>query len=388
MKISNKKYGTMLIIILLCICCIFAYISCNFNYYAIASIDVLASAKAMVVMEGNTNKILYSHNHHSKLPMASLTKIITAIVAIENSQNLDEKVKIVDESVGIEGTSIYLTKGEELSLNELLLGLMLASGNDSAVAIAHHIGGSEEKFVEMMNDFVKRIGAKDTSLSNPHGLDEKDHYTTAYDLALITSYALKNEDFLRIVSTKRATISGNSQVEARYLKHKNKLLFSDEKCVGVKTGFTDDAGRCLVHATKQDDGMELITVVLNCGQMFEEADRLNKLAVSNYNLEEFVKPYNFVGTININNGSNDITNVATIKGFKTVVKKGEENKYCVEYNMPNVLDAPIKNGDAVGKVVVKYNEEIIFEDVLISIDNVDNIDFKFMLDNILNKWYA
>ncbi len=388
MKMSDRKYGTIFVILILCISLIFGFILSNFNYNVDACKNVLASAKAMVVMEGNSNKILYSHNHNQKLAMASLTKIITAIVAIENSQNLDEKIKIADESVGIEGTSIYLTKGEELTLNELLLGLMLASGNDSAVAIAYHVGGSEEKFVEMMNDFVKRIGANSTSLANPHGLDADDHYTTAYDLALITSYALKNEDFARIVSTKRATISGNSQVEARYLKHKNKLLFSDEKCVGVKTGFTDDAGRCLVHATKQDDGMELITVVLNCGPMFEEADRLNKLAVANYKLEEFVKPYDFVGTININNGSDSQTNVATIKGFKTVIKKGDEDKYTVEYNMPDSLEAPIKNGDKVGSVIVKYENEVIFEEVLISIDNVDNIDFKFMLDNILNKWYA
>ena len=165
-------------------------------------------------------------------------------------------------------------------------------------------------------------------------------------------------------------------------------MFLDEKCVGVKTGFTDNAGRCLVHATKQDDGMELITVVLNCGNMCDEADRLNKLACSNFNLVEHVKPYSFVGTININNGSDEQVNVATIKGFKTVVKIGEEVDYNVEYNMPKIVEAPIKNGDKVGSVIVKYKDQIIFEDNLISIDDVDNIDFKFMLDNILNKWYA
>lgn len=349
---------------------------------------VLASSRAMVVMEGNTNKILFSHNENVKLPMASLTKIITAIVAIENAGNLDEKVKVADESVGIEGTSIYLEKGEELPLKELLIGLMLASGNDCAVAIAYHIGESEENFVKMMNDFVKGIGANNTNLINPHGLDADNHYTTAYDLALITSYALKNKSFLEIVSTKNATISGNSKVEGRYLKHKNKLLFRDENCIGVKTGFTDNAGRCLVHATRQENGLELITVLLNCGPMFEEAQRLNDNAVRKYDYMEFVKPYNFVGTVNINNGSINQTNVATIQGFKTVVKKGEENDYAVEYNIPSSIDAPIKNGDVVGNVVVKYNNEVIFEDVLVSIDSVDNIDLKYMLDNILERWYA
>lgn len=378
------KYLLLLCTVVMLMICMFP----NNNIYYAKENHVLASAKAMVVLEGNTNKILYSHNKDQKLAMASLTKIITAIVAIENVENLDEIVKVADESIGIEGTSIYLIKGEELTLKELLLGLMLASGNDSAMAIAYHVGGNEENFVKMMNEFVAKIGAINTSLNNPHGLDDDNHYTTAHDLAIITSYALKNEKFREIVSTKNAIISGNNQVEARYLKHKNKLLFSDDACIGVKTGFTDNAGRCLVHATKQADGMELITVLLNCGPMFEEADRLNKLAVNNFEYAELIKPYNFVGTVNINNGSSNVTNVATIKGFATVVKKGDRQNYIIEYDIPNLIEAPIKNGDKVGKVTVKYNGEIIFEEPLISIDSVDNIDLKYMLDNILNKWYA
>lgn len=382
--IKMYKYMLLLCAVVMLMICIFP----NNNIYYAKENHVLASARAMVVLEGNTNKILYSHNKDQKLAMASLTKIITAIVAIENVENLDKIVKVADESIGIEGTSIYLTKGEELTLKELLLGLMLASGNDSAMAIAYHVGGNEENFVKMMNEFVAKIGAINTSLNNPHGLDDDNHYTTAHDLAIITSYALKNERFREIVSTKNAIISGNNQVEARYLKHKNKLLFSDENCIGVKTGFTDNAGRCLVHATKQADGMELITVLLNCGPMFEEADRLNKLAVNNFEYVELIKPYNFVGTVNINNGSSNVTNVATIKGFSTVIKKGDRQNYIIEYDIPNLIEAPIKNGDKVGKVTVKYNGEIIFEEPLISIDSVDNIDLKYMLDNILNKWYA
>lgn len=378
------KYMLLLCVLAMLVICVFP----NSNIYYAKEDHVLASAKAMVVLEGNTNKILYSHNKDQKLAMASLTKIITAIVAIENVENLDEKVKVADESIGIEGTSIYLTKGEELTLKELLLGLMLASGNDSAMAIAYHVCGNEENFVKMMNEFVSKIGANNTSLNNPHGLDDNNHYTTAHDLAIITSYALKNEKFREIVSTKNAIISGNNQVEARYLKHKNKLLFSDENCIGVKTGFTDNAGRCLVHATKQADGMELITVLLNCGPMFEEADRLNKLAVNNFEYVELIKPYNFVGTVNINNGSSNTTNVATIKGFSTVIKKGDRQNYIIEYDIPNLIEAPIKNGDKVGSVTVKYDGEIIFEEPLISIDSVDNIGLKYMLDNILNKWYA
>ena len=133
---------------------------------------------------------------------------------------------------------------------------------------------------------------------------------------------------------------------------------------------------------------EIITVLLNCPSMFEEADRLNKLAVQNYEYVELIKPYNFVGSVNINNGSSNITNVATIKGFSAVIKKGEIDKYKIEYNIPETLDAPIQNGDIIGNVVVMYEGETIFEENLVSIDSVDNVDIKFMLDNILNKWYA
>lgn len=385
---TKKQYNLLYlaIILVLCIVSIFGFICDNNVYYA--KQDILASAKGMVVIEGTTNSVMYSHNKDVKLHMASLTKIITAIVAIENCADINEMVNIVDESVGIEGTSIYLTKGETLSLKELLLGLMLASGNDSAVAIAYHIGGTEENFVNMMNNFVISIGATNTKVSNPHGLDCENHYTTAYDLAIITSYALKNDTFKEIASTKNATISGNSKVEARYLKHKNKLLFTDENCIGVKTGFTDNAGRCLVHATKQQNGMEIITVLLNCGPMFEEANRLNNLAVNNFDLVELVKPYNFVGTVNINNGSSNVTNVATIKGLSLVINKGDKDKYLVEYNIPTIINAPINNGDVVGSVTVTFENQVIFEENLISIDSVDNIDLKYMLDNILNKWYA
>ena len=152
-------------------------------------IEVMAPARGMVVLEGNTNHVLYEFNKDLRLPMASTTKIVTAIVAIENYSNLDKVIKVSDKSVGIEGTSIYLKHGEEIKFKDLLYGLMLASGNDCSVAIAEEVCG-EEEFVNLMNDFAKNLGATNTQFKNPHGLDEEGHYTTAHDLALITSYAL------------------------------------------------------------------------------------------------------------------------------------------------------------------------------------------------------
>ena len=174
------------------------------------SVHVMAPARAMAVIEGNTNTLLYGHNHTTKLPMASTTKITTAIVAIENCKDLDEIFAVSDKAVGIEGTSIYLNKDEQISMRELLYGLMLASGNDCAMAIAERLGGVES-FMQLMNDFVLKIGAINTHYDNPHGLDSDTHYTTAHDLALITSYALKNDVFREISATTQTQAKSTSK---------------------------------------------------------------------------------------------------------------------------------------------------------------------------------
>ena len=283
--------------------------------------EVNSAALAMVVLEGNTNTVLYSKNANQELAMASTTKIVTAILAIENCKDLDEKFLVSEKAIGIEGTSIYLKSGERLSMRELLYGLILASGNDCAVAIAEYFEG-EEHFVEMMNNLAESLGLEHTHFANPHGLDAEGHYTSAYDLAVLTSYALKNPTFKEIVSTERMVIEKNDLYQARYLKHKNRLLFTDKNCIGVKTGFTDNAGRCLVHA-HEENGMQLISVVLNCGPMFEECDRLTKLAMDNYTMKEFVKPYNFVSNIEIADSEKSEIGVITVKGFSKPILNTE-----------------------------------------------------------------
>ncbi len=349
------------------------------------SISVMAPARAMAVMEGNTNTLLYGYNHEAKLPMASTTKITTAIVAIEHCKDLDEVFTVSDKAVGIEGTSIYLNKGEQISMRELLYGLMLASGNDCAMAIAEQLGGVEN-FMIKMNDFVSKIGAVNTHYDNPHGLDSDTHYTTAQDLALITSYALKNPIFREISATKYHTIPSTNNHDARYLKHKNKLLFSYDDCIGVKTGFTDNAGRCLVNAFERD-GMQIVSVVLNCGPMFEEALRITNKAFNEYEMCEFVKPYSFISEINVINGDKPTIGVATVKGFKLPIKKDEGDLYQVEYDIPQSVEAPIEQNKPIGNVRVIYGEKIIFEQPLFATDASDNINLRYMLDNIIDKWF-
>ena len=342
-------------------------------------------AKGMVVIEGNSGDVLYSKNENLELPMASTTKIVTAIVAIENSSDLDEKFVVSEKAIGIEGTSIYLKSGEKLSLRELLYGLILASGNDCAIAIAEHIAGLDN-FVGLMNEFASNLGLKHTNFKNPHGLDEDGHYTSAYDLSMMTAYALKNPIFREIVSTERMVIEKNDLYQARYLKHKNRLLFTDENCIGVKTGFTDNAGRCLVNA-HEENGLQIISVVLNCQPMFEECDRLTKLAMSEYMMKEFILPYNFVSNVEIDKSSKTEVGIITIAGFKKPILKSEENEYEVKYILPDRLVAPIELNQGVGSVQVLYKGDVIYQGELITIEDAQNNDMKYLFDNIIDKWF-
>ena len=345
----------------------------------------VSQAKAMAVYEGTSGTLLYQKNAFDHLAIASTTKIITCIVALENYHDLDKEVTVSDKAVGIEGTSIYLKHGEKIKFKDLLLGLMLASGNDCAMAIAEEVAG-EETFVKMMNEYAVKCGAKNSHFVNPHGLDAKVHYSCAYDMALMTSKALNNPMFKEIVSTKHHIIEPTNVYQKRYLKHKNRILFSDENCVGVKTGFTDNAGRCLVSATEKD-GMRVVSVVLNCQPMFEECARLDKKAYDEYCLKDFVKPYSYVGTTYIESGDKEDVGVATLNGYRPLIKRSEEDLYRVEYDIPDTITAPVELNQKVGNVTVYKGDEIVFESPLYTIDNVKNIDFRYMMDNIISKWF-
>ena len=222
-----------------------------------------ASAQAEMAMELSTGKILTEGNAHARLPMASTTKILTAIIIIEDC-NLDEEITVPDEAVGVEGSSIYLKKDEKIDIRDLLYGLMLRSGNDSAATLAIHHSGSIEKFAEVMNERAKKMGAENSNFKNPSGLPDDEHYTTAYDLCTIACYAMKNETFKEIVSTTNYTGKYKNFV------NKNKMLYKYKSANGVKTGYTLKAGRCLVSSAEQD-GMDIVCVVLNCPDMYERS---------------------------------------------------------------------------------------------------------------------
>lgn len=238
-------------------------------------------ASGEIVVEATTGRALYERNADVKMYPASTTKILTALVVLERLP-LDYTVKIPYQAAGVEGSSIYLRTGEKLTVEELLYGLMLRSGNDAAVALAYAAAGGIEEFAELMNARAEECGAFSSHFVNPHGLHDVDHYTTARDLAAITAAAYRNDDFRRIVSTRNVVINGAEG--KRYLSNKNKLLTRYDGANGVKTGYTTKSGRCLVGGAERG-GMQLISVVLNRYDMWEQTERILDAAFSAYEMQ-------------------------------------------------------------------------------------------------------
>lgn len=380
---KNKKVITL-------ICLLFIFIFCfsisNFVFFNNESSCVKAdtSARAMCVMEKSSKRVLYSKNSSAKLPMASTTKIMTAITAIENCPDLEKTFVISPKSVGISGTSIYLRKGEEMNMKDLLYGLMLVSGNDASVAIGEQVAGSCKKFVELMNATALKIGAKNSHFDNTHGLDSKTHYTTAQDLALITSYALENPVFKEIVSTKNIKIT-NTAGKTRYLKNKNKLLTSLDGCCGVKTGFTDDAGRCLVSACERDE-MTLVCVVLNCGPMFEESKTLLEEGFNNYKLIDLTKGYDYNNKIKVEEGKKDFIEIGTSGKFLYPLKNDEIDRVDYVYNISSTIEAPIDKGEVVGEIKIFIDNNLIFSEKVVTMETIRRNSVWAKLNDLIENW--
>ncbi|WP_412963897.1 D-alanyl-D-alanine carboxypeptidase family protein [Metabacillus niabensis] len=242
------------------------------------------SARTAILIEQESGRILYEKDAHKKMRIASITKIMTAILAIESGK-LNETVTVSERAIQAEGSSLYLQKGEKIKLEDLVYGLMLRSGNDSGVAIAEHVGGSLEGFVVMMNQKAQEIGMTNTHFSNPHGLDDhEDHYSTAYDMAILTQYAMQNETYRKISSTKVYRAPNPNEKWDRVWRNKNKLLTSMYKySTGGKTGYTVRAKRTLV-STASKDGMNTIVVTLNDPDDWTDHMNLHNYAFEQYDL--------------------------------------------------------------------------------------------------------
>ena len=326
------------------------------------------SAKSAVLIEADSGRVLYQQNAFLRLPMASTTKIMTAIVAIE-SGDIRRTVTVSPDAVGIEGSSVYLYPNEQLTLEELLYALLLESANDAATAIAIEVAGSVEAFSRQMNQKAEALGLTSTHFTNPHGLDHEEHFTTAFDLAKLTAYALKNETFRAICSTVRRTIPLKGDEGTRVLVNHNKLLSRYDGAIGVKTGFTKRSGRCLVSAAEQD-GLTLIAVTLGAPDDWNDHTKMLDFGFERYQAVCLAEKGALVLPLPVVGGTTESVLVANAERVSAMLKKGHGAiTYRVE--APQMLYAPIVSGSSIGRVIWLCDGEEIGSSPLVTINNVE-----------------
>ena len=305
------------------------------------------SAQSALLMEAESGSIVYEKNAHTRLPMASTTKIMTALVALDLAAP-DTVIAVDGRAVGIEGSSIYLCDGEKLTLEELLYALMLESANDAAVAIAIGLCGSEDAFVDAMNRKATSLGLSNTHFSNPHGLDAEAHYTTAYELAVIARAALQNSLLKTIVSTRKTTIPHQNTDGVRLLVNHNKMLRLYAGCIGLKTGYTQKSGRCLVSAAERD-GVTMIAVTLNSPDDWNDHTKLLDLGFSNYRNIELC-PADFRLCLPIVGGKESYVTLGVTQSVSVTLPSGsgviEQTIEC-----PRPIYAPVQDGAVCGRML-------------------------------------
>ena len=344
--------------------------------------QVESSARSAILIERETGRVLLGCNPHEKLPMASTTKVMTALMTLEYGR-LDEVVTVGRNAYGVPGTSIYLNLGEKITLHDLLYGLMLASGNDAAVAIAEHIGGDVDTFCRMMTQRAAELGCTDTVFLTPHGLPREGHFTTAHDLALIAREAMSHDLFRQIVSTKRASIPWEGRSYQRILNNKNKLLTSYEGATGIKTGYTKAAGRCLVFGAKRD-GLEVIGVVLRCGDWFDEAARLMNLAFDNYEWFSAFGEGELIRVLPVEEGTQKTVCILTGGHLAAAVPRGAIP--VLELDLPETVQAGQESGSVVGEARLILDAQVIASAPLVLGETLAQRDYAYELDRVIRHW--
>lgn len=339
-------------------------------------------AAAVLVMEAGSGRVLYSKNATVKRSIASTTKIMTAIVALENG-NLDDVVTVSRKAAGTGGSVINLGTGQQFTLNELLHGMLICSGNDAAVAIAEHIGGDTENFAAMMNRKAKELGAMDSAFVTPHGLDAPGQYSTAYDLAVITRYALKNPVFASIVSTSSTYIPGQQ------LYNTNELLGAYPGADGVKTGYTGKAGRCLV-ASADRDGMRLISVVLGSPTRYRRAEASKILldyGFKNYVLHRLIKAGGGVKNIPVRKGAGGFVTVKAQDTVEIPLRQDEFERLETRVFLPRTLEAPVYAGTGEGYIEYRVDGEVVGQTILTAWEDVRRKGFFDYFTDVFDSWF-
>lgn len=321
------------------------------------------SATAAILVQADTGQVLFSENADSQMLIASTTKIMTALVVLGHCDP-DEQVKILPEYTTVEGSSMYLKSGESYSVRDLLYGMLLASGNDAATALACYCGGSIEGFAKMMNDKAAELGLCNSSFKNPHGLDANGHYSSAEDLAIITCNAMKNELFAKIVSTKTYNVG-----EQTYINH-NKLLWNYEGTLGVKTGYTMAAGRSLVSCAERN-GLKLICVTLSDPNDWNDHKALYDWAFDSFEYKN-VLPLGVISEIPVISGEKESVGVVSSSNSRILVKKDAKISFTLE--LPEFVYAGIKAGECAGRIFITADDAPVGEFPLIYTEDVKLAD--------------
>ena len=338
--------------ILLVLLCLLLYSSCIYRAEAIPDIY----AQSYIVVDAKSGRIIGSRDPDMKLPIASTTKIMTAILAIESIEDYDAKIEVPPSCAGIEGSSIYLKPKQKVSIRDLLYGTMLRSGNDAAQTLAEFAGRKDEDgFIGMMNKRAKELGAYNSNFVNPHGLNADNHYSTAYDLAIISSHAMKNDLFREITSAEKYKADSLNT----FLYNKNKVVYEYEYGTGIKIGYTKAAGRCLV-ASAQKDGTEIITVVLNDNNWFQDCYKLFDWAFEKYKSYQIVEKGQFAGR------TDDGAPVFIDESFSYILTDEEKEKvrYESEITLPHIINNQRQNACGVYRIYV--GDELIHTGSLVS----------------------
>lgn len=340
------------------------------------------NAAAAIVMDLETGRILFEKNAYKRMPMASTTKIMTAILAIELG-DLEDEVTVSKKASSIGGSVIHLKAGEQIKLRDLLYGLMLQSGNDAAIAIAEHIGGSVENFLDMMNYKAKLLGARNTNFKSPHGLDRDEHYSTAYDLAIMTRYALQNPFFSEIVGTKTITAG------TRSLHNTNEMLDLYPGADGVKTGYTGQAGRCLVTSASRN-GCRYISVVLNSPTRAQRAQNSKKIldyAFNNYRHYTFHKSGDIIGQVSVIRGVSETVDVEVVNDIALPLRVDEFEKIEKKVILPEYIEAPVCAGLTIGEIQLFLDGKLLAQSELKTRTDVYIKDYKYFIDLIIKEWF-
>ncbi|MBQ2696981.1 MAG: D-alanyl-D-alanine carboxypeptidase [Clostridia bacterium] len=327
-------------------------------FSAQAAYDITPTAKSAIMIDAASGTVLYSKNPNERLGMASTTKIMTGILALEYG-NLNDVYTVSPNGDWVEGSSIYLNPDEKITLETLLYGLLLKSGNDAALAIAKHISGSEQAFVALMNEKAAELGLKNTHFANPHGLYAEEHYTTAHELAKLAAYAMQNPVFEQIVNTSQYKEKPVGERDGRVINNANKLISMFAEADGIKPGYTPETGRTLVGSASKN-GVRVITVTLDCSDDWNEHKMMFDHAFANFERKTVLKKGDSVGTYRVKNGNYNEVGVVIDKDIIMLVGKNGTGKYEIEMESEH-LTAPVTEGQKVGSARICFEDGSVQE---------------------------